>query len=102
MKTCFILLSILFISCGQQTVLISNNFIDSDLDGVYDYRDNCPNEPGSLFNLGCPNTEQKLSLNYNEIKSTDSDLDGVPDSQDGCPTIYGSPFNQGCPFKTDP
>lgn len=75
---------------------------DSDLDGVYDVRDNCPYESGSVFNMGCPDGEPKLSLNYNKEKSTDSDLDGVPDGKDDCPFTYGSPFNQGCPFKANP
>jgi len=91
---------ILFASCSQQKSLSSaHNFSDTDLDGVHDNRDACPNEAGSVFNLGCPENESKLSLVFNEEKSTDSDLDGVPDVKDDCPTVYGSPFNQGCPFE---
>lgn len=73
---------------------------DSDLDGVHDEKDACLNEPGSIFNLGCPE-ESLLSLDYNKKRSTDSDLDGVMDDKDECPEVYGSPFNQGCPFSED-
>lgn len=103
MKTVIILISlILFTSCTQQKILSNNNSLDADLDGVHDYRDNCPDEPGSIFNFGCPNAEPKLSSIYDKNKSTDADLDGIPDSKDDCPALYGSPFNQGCPFHTNP
>lgn len=91
----------MLVACTQQKLVTHPNFIDSDLDGVHDYRDNCPNEPGSIFNMGCPNNEPKLSLTFNKEKSTDSDLDGIPDDKDDCPFLYGSPFNQGCPFSTN-
>lgn len=102
MKNLFIiLLLILFTACSRQLSL-NHNLIDSDLDGMHDYRDACPDEPGSIFNMGCPNDEPKLSLAFNKDKSTDSDLDGIPDGKDECPFAYGSPFNQGCPFKVNP
>lgn len=103
MKAFFVILSIIFItSCTQQKLLTQHDFIDTDLDGVHDFRDACPNEPGSIFNMGCPEDEPKLSLTFNKEKSTDSDLDGIPDYKDECPLVYGSPFNQGCPFKATP
>jgi hypothetical protein len=83
-------------SCSQKKILNTNKTIDSDLDGVWDYKDACPNEPGSPFNMGCPKTTE-LSGNINKELSTDTDLDGVPDDKDECPNEYGSPFNQGCP-----
>lgn len=101
MKASFIILSLIFITSCSQQKLLTHNFIDSDLDGVHDERDACPNEPGSIFNFGCPEDEPQLSLTFNKEKSTDSDLDGVPDEKDECPFVYGSPFNQGCPFKID-
>lgn len=103
MKPSFIILSLIFVvSCTQQKLLTKYDFTDSDLDGVHDDRDACPHEPGSFFNMGCPDDESRLSLAFNKEKSTDSDLDGVPDDKDECPEVYGSPFNQGCPFKTNP
>jgi len=84
------------VSCSTQNNW--GNLQDSDLDGVHDRKDACPQEPGSVFNLGCPE-ETSLSLDYNKKMSTDSDLDGVPDEKDECPETYGSPFNIGCPFK---
>jgi|SRR5690554_2965882 hypothetical protein len=101
MKKIFYLpiIALLSISCSQQQNLVKNNFQDSDLDGIHDSRDACPFEPGSIFNLGCPEDESmKLSATYDKLKSTDADLDGVPDDKDECPNLYGSPFNQGCPF----
>lgn len=91
-----VFLPLLLVSCNQQKVL-QYQFVDTDLDGVPDHRDACPNEPGSPFNLGCPQ-KTVLSDNYNKLLSTDSDLDGVPDDKDECPYEYGSPFNMGCPF----
>lgn len=77
-------------------------FVDSDLDGVHDLRDACPNQSGSFFNLGCPDDNGLLSLsNIDQVKSTDTDLDGVMDDKDECPLVYGSPFNQGCPISGD-
>jgi hypothetical protein len=77
------------------------NFRDSDLDGVHDKKDACPDEPGSVFNLGCPD-ENKLTTALNKSLSTDDDLDGVRNDKDECPEIHGSPFNQGCPFPAKP
>lgn len=103
MKPIFLILSlILFTACTQQRSFVNHAHTDSDLDGVHDFRDACPNDPGSIFNMGCPNEESKLSFAFNQNESTDSDLDGVPDRKDECPFSYGSPFNQGCPFKTNP
>lgn len=60
---------------------------DSDLDGIPDYKDDCPDIPGIKQNHGCP--EQ------------DSDKDGIPDSEDNCPNepeIYnGFQDEDGCP-----
>jgi len=99
MKNCAIfLLLIVITACSQQAVVSNHTFTDSDLDGVHDSRDACPDEAGSLFNLGCPQSEPKLAKSFNQKKSTDSDLDGIPDSKDQCVFTYGSPFNQGCPM----
>ncbi len=63
--------------------------IDSDYDGVYDNRDDCPNTPlgTKVDRRGCP------------IADKDSDGDGVPDSRDNCPnTPKGTLVDYfGCP-----
>jgi len=103
-KIRYIFLIFLFcqISCTQQQAILADKAADLDLDGVHDRRDACPNEPGSIFNLGCPlENNQLLSAYYDKLKSTDSDLDGVPDDKDECVNLYGSPFNLGCPFMMD-
>lgn len=93
-----VLFSLLLASCAQQKTMLSDNWIDSDLDGIHDAKDACPLEYGSPFNLGCPDNSQ-LSSSFNKQLSTDSDLDGIPDEKDECPYVYGSPFNMGCPVK---
>jgi outer membrane protein OmpA-like peptidoglycan-associated protein len=65
-------------------VLWSPRDKDTDGDGLYDFEDKCPTEPGPRENLGCP------------VK--DRDGDGVPDDQDRCPDTPGPKENQGCPW----
>lgn len=89
-------IGLLLTSCAQQQGLTSKKWSDTDLDGVHDLKDGCPNDAGSPFNMGCPD-DSKLSAEFNRRLSTDSDLDGVPDDKDDCPNQYGSPFNLGCP-----
>lgn len=98
LKICIALF--LFSSCAQRSYLAvsEQTYVDSDLDGIHDERDACPFEPGSVFNMGCPQPLNHLSSIYDKEASTDSDLDGVPDDKDECPELYGSPFNMGCPF----
>jgi len=57
---------------------------DSDMDGVSDKKDNCPNTPtGVAVDVnGCP---------------IDTDGDGVADYMDECPTIAGLTSLKGCP-----
>lgn len=55
--------------------------VDTDLDGILDDADACPNEPG-VAPTGCP----------------DSDGDGVIDSADVCPAEPGSGAD-GCPIR---
>ena len=63
--------------------------IDSDHDGVYDNKDDCPNTPigTKVDRRGCP------------VADRDSDGDGVPDSRDKCPnTPKGTLVDYfGCP-----
>ena len=60
--------------------------IDSDLDGIVDSKDNCPNLAGISANSGCP---------------ADRDNDGISDKDDKCPKLAGISSNHGCPADTD-
>lgn len=57
---------------------------DSDLDGVSDAKDKCPDTPAGVAvdKYGCP---------------LDSDNDGVADYIDDCPTVAGLTSLKGCP-----
>lgn len=59
---------------------------DSDMDGVSDKKDKCPNTPAGVVvdDNGCP---------------IDSDGDGVADYIDDCPTVAGLSMLKGCPDK---
>lgn len=60
--------------------------LDSDMDGVPDSKDKCPNTPAGVAvdAKGCP---------------VDTDGDGVPDYLDDCPTVAGLTSLKGCPDK---
>jgi hypothetical protein len=58
---------------------------DSDGDGIYDSKDNCPDQKGPTENNGCP--------------YTDSDEDGTPDKDDECKYEKGPKSNSGCPYE---
>lgn len=64
---------------------------DRDGDRVYDYADQCPDQPGSLRD-GCP--------------YTDTDRDGISDKYDKCPTApeprHGHADKDGCPISPPP
>lgn len=55
--------------------------IDTDGDGVADYIDECPTVAGLTSLKGCP----------------DSDKDGIADKDDACPEIAGLASLKGCP-----
>ncbi|BBE16793.1 OmpA domain protein [Aquipluma nitroreducens] len=55
--------------------------IDTDGDGVADYIDDCPTVAGLTSLKGCP----------------DSDKDGVADKDDACPDVAGLVSLKGCP-----
>jgi len=59
---------------------------DSDMDGVSDNKDKCPNTPAGVAvdEKGCP---------------IDTDGDGVADYIDDCPTVAGLTSLKGCPDK---
>ncbi|MFY9151541.1 MAG: OmpA family protein [Prolixibacteraceae bacterium] len=55
--------------------------IDTDGDGVADYIDDCPTVAGLTSLKGCP----------------DSDKDGIADKDDACPDVAGVAALKGCP-----
>ena len=94
--------------------------IDSDRDGLPDYKDKCPLESGEVENEGCPQSEKEFDwadddgdgvVNqfdkepntpsdarvYGNGVAVDSDYDDVPDYIDECPFKSGSVENKGCP-----
>ena len=64
---------------------------DSDGDGILDPDDECPEEPGSEENKGCPEEEEDES-------PSDRDKDGILDKDDKCPDNPGPEENKGCPY----
>lgn len=54
---------------------------DTDGDGVPDKTDRCPETPGKVELMGCP----------------DKDNDGIADLDDACPDVAGKPEFKGCP-----
>ncbi len=56
---------------------------DSDKDGVPDVTDRCPEVPGLMTMMGCP----------------DRDNDGVTDADDKCPDMAGTMAMMGCPDR---
>jgi len=98
---------------------------DSDNDGVYDYKDDCPQTSGTQGTSGCPDTDgdgvkdsqdafpndadcevdtdgdgvcdsKDVAPNDPSIQY-DSDQDGIDDSNDDCPEIEGVQAKNGCP-----
>lgn len=55
--------------------------VDTDGDGVADYMDDCPTVPGLTSLKGCP----------------DRDKDGIADKDDACPDVPGIAAFKGCP-----
>ena len=55
--------------------------LDTDGDGVADYLDDCPTEAGLTSLKGCP----------------DRDKDGIADKDDACPDVFGLASLKGCP-----
>ena len=56
---------------------------DTDKDGVPDVTDRCPEVPGVITMMGCP----------------DRDSDGVTDAEDKCPDVTGLMTMMGCPDR---
>jgi hypothetical protein len=76
--------------CGEYGVDCGGGcpFKDSDLDGIEDCKDLCPNSQCSRVDMnGC---------------ETDVDSDGVGDCEDECPHDKGDSSNRGCPSNILP
>jgi len=94
--------------------------IDSDRDGLPDYKDKCPLKAGPVEKEGCPEEERQFDWEdtdgdgvvnefdkepntptnakvYGNGVSLDSDYDDVPDHSDECPFKAGPVENKGCP-----
>ena len=81
---------------------------ESDGDGIYDKKDNCPEVFGLKEFGGCPDSDNDGIIDSKDAcpeiagiatfnGCPDTDKDGVPDSKDKCPNIKGLRKNNGCP-----
>lgn len=96
---------------GQMPQIYSTNtgggmINDRDNDGIADNIDNCPDQPGSLSNAGCPDAQSQVASNtysaFSNISGgcpNDIDCDGISDQFDKCPDQPGSIRNKGCPIE---
>ena len=82
--------------------------IETDLDGIADFEDVCPQSVGTIAAKGCPDADGDSFANRVDECPTkaglaqfngcpDTDGDGFTDAQDNCPTIKGEPKFFGCP-----
>ncbi|MFN3405731.1 MAG: OmpA family protein [Cytophagaceae bacterium] len=83
---------------------------DVDFDGVYDYEDECKDQPGPKENKGCPWGDRDgdgITDNKDDCPDTpglakfrgcpDTDGDGIQDKDDNCPKERGTAQYKGCP-----
>lgn len=84
------------VSSGSHEVTLGVRFggkcKDEDKDGICDKDDECPKEPGTKENKGCPEKPKKEEC-------PDKDKDGICDKDDKCPDVPGTKENKGCPFN---
>ncbi len=91
-----------------EKVETSEESVDSDMDGIADEVDLCPNAFGSKELNGCPDTDGDGVADYVDdcpaqagLSSfngcPDTDGDGIADNKDECPNIFGPASNNGCP-----
>ena len=106
------------ISLEEADTTDKNYFADTDLDGVSDDKDKCPdtksgvkvdlfgciilndddNDGVANVNDTCPNTQDGITVNLQGCEP-DNDEDGVPDARDECPDTSNTFLvdNVGCP-----
>lgn len=80
---------------------------DSDGDGIANNIDKCPNQAGTIDNLGCPVYDTSNTLPTSTMVPTslvegcpgDKDCDGISDNFDKCPESPGAIRNKGCPIE---
>lgn len=82
--------------------------LDTDMDGIADDVDACPDEAGVALFKGCPDSDSDGVADKNDDcpdvagRKTlngcpDSDNDGIADKDDDCPEKAGVASNKGCP-----
>ncbi|MEH6657963.1 OmpA family protein [Leeuwenhoekiella marinoflava] len=94
----------------QHTAGIGFSFggTDTDGDGIYDDKDECPDTPGLKEFNGCPDTDgDGIKDSQDECPDVaglpeyngcpDTDGDGIPDNKDACPDVAGPAETNGCP-----
>ena len=94
----------------QHTAGIGFSFggTDTDGDGIYDDKDECPDTPGLKEFNGCPDTDgDGIKDSEDECPDVaglpeyngcpDTDGDGIPDNKDACPDVAGPAETNGCP-----
>ena len=81
---------------------------DIDLDGIADRKDGCPEQKGSVENMGCPDRDSDGIVDKNDScpdqyglanldGCPDQDADGITDAVDKCPKTFGIAIAEGCP-----
>lgn len=72
--------------------------IDTDLDGIIDRLDKCPDIAGYVKFEGCPDgPEPKKEIEEIKPEIIDTDNDGISDDEDECPNVAGIAKLNGCP-----
>lgn len=71
---------------------------DKDEDGIPDHKDECPEEPGTAENKGCPDEENNEAEEEENEEEKDTDKDGILDKDDKCVNVPGLEANDGCPW----
>lgn len=87
---------------------VIEDILDSDMDGIIDEVDLCPNAYGPKELNGCPDSDGDGIADYLDecpdlagLSSfrgcPDTDGDGLSDNNDECPKVAGPASNKGCP-----
>ncbi len=92
----------------EKDIPMEKNELDSDMDGVIDELDLCPQEAGLEALDGCPDADGDGIADFKDLCPNsagtmemkgcpDTDGDGVNDNEDECPNMPGDVANNGCP-----